>query len=351
MARPGNQDSNPIRGKGRNGSNSNGPPMDRSMVRFLKELRGQNITYDTPTRKITDLNGYEKKLKYEEKIKKEQRAKKFEKDYREDFEKIRDMQRHKVRTKIGMFGLFCIIALAVYMVYLSSFILYDIIYYNYNTVNLIYYSIILIIGVGAFIGGIKLARNVVLVEYVFDTTFEEEIYTRLEPALREVAKVQVEMDDLKDRLDKMNLNITRSREHPPLTDNPVKNIEAAVYVFLRYIVLINLSIGVLIFMLLYPSTYTPYLLTLLFPVWWVGITSEFKLWKVDEVWAWVFLPILVIPITIILLDVVITYGTLIGLIGGGLILYAFGYRTWAKYYVEGSLFRKKGKLESLSNPK
>jgi hypothetical protein len=70
-------------------------------------------------------------------------------------------------------------------------------------------------------------------------------------------------------------------------------------------------------------------------MWWLAITAEFKLWKVEEVWSWVFLPILVIPVTILLLDVTIRYGTLVGLIGGGLMLFAFTYRTWAKSYVDG----------------
>jgi hypothetical protein len=204
-----------------------------------------------------------------------------------------------------------------------------------NYVDAVYYFVILLIGIGSLGGGIKLARSIILIEYVFNTTFENEIYTRLEPALREVAKVQVDMDDVRNKMERMNLNINRLRDHPPEYHSPIKSVESTVFAFLRYVILINLSIAVLIYMLLYPSDFTPYILTLLYPMWWLAITAEFKLWKVEEVWSWVFLPILVIPVTILLLDVTIRYGTLVGLIGGGLMLFAFAYRTWAKSYVDG----------------
>jgi hypothetical protein len=257
------------------------------------------------------------------------------KDMGED-ERVSDFWRQKKsKTKIGLASLFCIICIAVYMIYVTGLVVYNILLHEFNMNDLIYYTVLLLLGIGAFIGGLRLARNIILFEHLVDTTFEEEIYVRLEPALREVAKVQVEMDEMKLKMDRMNLNVNLLRDKPPEYIDPVKSIESRIVIFLRYVLLINLSLGILIYMLLYPSEFTPYVLTLMYPLWWVVITAEFKLWKVDEAYAWVFLPILVVPIAIIVLDVIIIYGSLLGLIGACLLLYVLGYRTWAKFYVEG----------------
>jgi hypothetical protein len=241
----------------------------------------------------------------------------------------------KSKTKIGLASLFCIICLSIYIIYISGIVVYNILLFEFDMEDFIYYFIILILGIGAFIGGLKLAKNIILFEYVMDSTFEEEIYFRLEPALREVANVQVDLDDVKLKMDRLNLHINRLETNPPFHLDPVKSIESKIVSFLRYVLLINLTLGILIFMMLYPSEYTPYVLTLLFPIWWVAITSEYKLWKVDEAYGWVLLPILVVPISIIVLDVLILYGSLLGLIGAALVLYVLSYRTWSRFYVEG----------------
>ncbi|UCH88600.1 MAG: hypothetical protein JSV49_10150 [Thermoplasmata archaeon] len=307
--------------------------LDESYVELIKGLNKSDIDFEIPT-------AHEKIRSDEIEIesgarKRRRRAEQFDKKVIEYDDSVKKWRERKVRTKIGLGGLFCIITISVYIMYISAIELYQMMNDEFVYLSFLYYMIILILGAGAFAGGLKLARSIIMVEYIFDTTFEEEIYTRLEPALREVAKVQVEMDDMKVTMDRMNLNINKLRDHPPSHYDPVKSIEATVSIFLRYVLLINVSLGILIFMLLYPSNYTPYILTLLFPIWWVGITSEFKLWKVDEVWAWVFMPILIIPVSIIVFDVVLEYGSLIGLIGGGLLVYAFAYRSWAKHYVQG----------------
>jgi hypothetical protein len=307
---------------------------------ILKKLNKYDIEYEMPSkgisRKKPDRTVYIRERKFgATDVKELERLREIERRMSYDDTRYEDWRRQKARSEIGLIGLFCIICVSIFIMYVSGQLLYDIFFHDFNTTNFAYYMIIFLIGLGAFIGGLKLARNIVLIEYVFDTAFENEIYTRLEPALREVAKVQVDMEDVKLKLDKMNMNVNRMRDFPPLTDNPLKSIEASIYSFLRYVVLINLSIAILLFMLLYPSDFTPYVLTLLYPLWWGGITAEFKLWRVDEVWAWIFLPVLTIPVTIIVLDVVVEYGSLIGLIGAGLMLYAVAYRSWAKYYVEG----------------
>jgi len=244
--------------------------------------------------------------------------------------------RYKFKSKIGLFGLFCIITVSIYIIYVSTTLLYDLISEEFIVFDFIYFVILVIIGIGAFLGGLRMARNIILVEYIFDDTFENAIYPRLEPALKEVAKVQVEIDELKVQMERMNLNISRNRKFPPVTDNPLKLLESSIYNFLRYVFLINLSLAIIVFIIIYPSSIMPYILTLLYPIWWMAITAEYKLWKVDEVWAWVFLPILIVPGAVFLFDGVIEHGMLVGLIATGLVAFAFSYRTWAKYYVEGT---------------
>lgn len=170
-----------------------------------------------------------------------------------------------------------------------------------------------------------------------DSMFDNEIYPRLEPALEEVAEVQARLEDIDERIDRVNLNFVRYKRHPPVDEFPALSIDSKITMFLKFIVTINITIGVLLYVLIFPGNYAPYVFTMMFVLWWVVITEEYKLWKTATAWAWAILPIFTVPVISILLFVVINIGMLIGLIGIFLIIYGYGYFTWARYYVEGSL--------------
>ena len=75
----------------------------------------------------------------------------------------------------------------------------------------------------------------------------------------------------------------------------------------------------------------------MFIVWWLEITYEYSLWEKSSAYYWVFFPILTIPITTLLGDVMYGSGVLIGSMGIILAIYASAYFAWSKYMIEGTL--------------
>ncbi|NOQ28517.1 MAG: hypothetical protein GQ566_00245, partial [Methanosarcinales archaeon] len=71
--------------------------------------------------------------------------------------------------------------------------------------------------------------------------------------------------------------------------------------------------------------------------WWAEITFEFRMWKNSWVWAWVFVPVLTIPITTILADLLYGDAILVAAMSVVLIIYVAAYYTWGRYLVERTL--------------
>lgn len=250
---------------------------------------------------------------------------------------IRDLKRSKQSSAVNIIGVFCIVAVAIYLMYLSAEPIYNNLMVEMDFEVFVPNLIIFLLGFGALYGGISAAKNSIIFDHFLNSTFETEIYQRLEPAFEEMADTQVRLEEIEIKMDRLNLNIQRYKRHPPVSEFPSLSIEGKISLFMKIVVLINITIGIFLYTLRFPGEYAPYVFTLLFILWWFVITEEYKLWKNPTAWALVVLPVFAVPVMSILLYVVISIGILIGLIGSFLTLYAFGYFTWARYYVEGVL--------------
>ncbi len=202
---------------------------------------------------------------------------------------------------------------------------------------------ILIIGFCALWGGITLAKRTIAMEQLIDMGFENGIYNRLEPILQEIAGTQIVIDKMDERLNNMNINIDRLKKRSvefkiPGTE-PAFGIDIAAQIsrFLRLIILINITLVTFIFLLKFTDSYTPFVLTMLYVLWWLEITYEYTLWEKSSAYYWVFFPILTIPITTVLGDIMYGGDILLGSMGIGLAIYASAYFTWSKYMIEGTL--------------
>ena len=259
-------------------------------------------------------------------------------DYPEDDWKTGpDRKPTRRHSSISLIGIFSIMTIAIYMMFISGGVIYDCFIIEMDFNILWPNTLLFILGLGALYGGIYVAKNSILFDHFMDSMFENEIYPRLEPALEEVAEVQARLEDIDERIDRVNLNFVRYKRHPPIEEFPALSIDSKITMFLKFIVTINITIGVLLYILNFSGSYAPYAFTMLFMLWWVVITEEYKLWKVATSWSWAILPIFTVPVISILLWPILHVGMLIGLIGLFLTLYAYGYFTWARYYVEGSL--------------
>ncbi len=259
-------------------------------------------------------------------------------NYEEDrWSSFVDKARTEKNRSVNIIGVFSIISIAIYLIFLSMIELYDSLFVEFNSISFFPNVIIFLLGFGALYGGVNIAKNSIVFDHFLDSVFETEVYPRLEPALEEVAQVQARLENIEERMDRMNMNIARYKEYPSAAEFPAVAITNRITSFLKIVVATNITIGILMYAILYPGEYVPYLFTIMFMLWWGVITDDYKLWKNAISWAWAIIPIFAVPFMSIFLFVVIPIGSLIGLVGGFLIIYVYAYFAWVRYYVEGKL--------------
>jgi len=218
------------------------------------------------------------------------------------------------------FSILYLLFMAIYLIYLHYTPVIDVLSgKEFKPQDFIVNLTIVIIGLCALWGGITLAKKTIAMEQLIDVGFENGVYNRLEPVLEEIAGTQVVINKMDERLNNMNIN------------------PAQISRFLRLIILINITLVAFIFLLNFTRSYTPFILTIMFVVWWLEITYEYTLWEKSSAYYWVFFPILTIPVTTILGDIMYGSGILIGSMGILLALYISAYYTWSKYIIEGIL--------------
>jgi len=253
--------------------------------------------------------------------------------------------------KIGIsplekFSILFLLFMALFLIYSYYAPLIDVLSgKEFNAQDFIVNLTILIIGLCALWGGITLTKRTFAMEQLIDMGFENGVYSRLEPILEKIADTQVVIDKMDERLDNMNINIDRlkkrSVEFKIPGAEPAFGIDIAAQIsrFLRLVILINITLVAFIFLLKFTHSYTPFVLTMLYVLWWLEITYEYTLWKRSSAWWWVFIPILTIPITTMISNVIFILNddTLLGSMGIGLAIYAGAYFVWSKYLVEGTL--------------
>jgi hypothetical protein len=237
----------------------------------------------------------------------------------------------------------CILFSSVYLIYTSYYPVMDALSgkkfeQQYFITNLV----ILMVGIGAFSGGVNLAKRSIVMDRLIDMGFETGIYTRLEPVLKEISGSQVALYRMEEQMNNMNINIDRlgNRSVQLKIGNESAfgiDLRAEIMRFLRYVLLINITLAVFIFLMTFTRSYTPLLLTVLYVIWWLEISYEYKQWNRSSAWIWIFIPLLLIPITTILGDIMYGSEMLIGGMGIGLAIYATAYYSWSKYIIEGTL--------------
>jgi hypothetical protein len=239
------------------------------------------------------------------------------------------------KGELNLFGIFCIVVASIYLIYISFPPVLELLTGDFILEEFLLNFVLLIFGVGALSGGFVMARHVIIYGRLFDTTFEKEIYSRLEPAFAEVGNVKGDIQEINERMDRMTIHLKRL-EIETRTATQISSVSAHSSSALRYMALMIISLGVFFFVLRYPDFYLPYAFGALFMAWWAGITSDFTLWKINVSWTWAFFAIVFVIPASILIDVIYGLRVVIGIMGIALSLFAFSYYTWAKYYVEGT---------------
>jgi hypothetical protein len=237
----------------------------------------------------------------------------------------------------------CILFSSIYLIYTSYYPVMDALSgKKFEQQYLITNLAILLIGTGAFFGGVNLAKRSIIMDRLIDMGFETGIYTRLEPVLKEISGSQIALYRMEDQMKNMNINIDRLGNRSvqlKIGNESTFGIDllAEIMRFLRYVLLMNITLAAFIFLMTFTRSYTPVLLTILYVIWWLEISYEYNLWHRSSAWIWVFIPLLLIPVTTILGDIFFGSEILIGGMGIGLVIYATAYYSWSKYIIQGTL--------------
>ncbi len=261
-----------------------------------------------------------------------------------------DRDRPARKTNISLserFGVFSMILASIYLIYTSIFPIIFNLTGDFDKFDFIANLIILAIGIGVLYGAIVFARRTVLYTKSIDLMFED-IYPKIEPVLREVASIRVDLEMMGGRLDAINTNIEHLNKQVRTPDvgsgtgagaGTVTGVAVgtSVTTFLHLVMLVNITLGVFIFLLQYPRWYVPYVLTLLYVIWWIAVTAEYNLWKVSKSWTWVLVPILIVPTISIVTDILAGSYMLLAWMAIGLVVYTSAYYLWGRYLIHGVL--------------
>jgi hypothetical protein len=202
------------------------------------------------------------------------------------------------------------------------------------------------LAIGFFLGyfSIRMYKKSAYYESLVNSAFDKGIYTRLEPVLRKVAETNVEMEDMEGRLNKIDRMVqtvideqvkTGRKPHSEVEKMVVPGTSMGFVVKTIFLTIITMS-GFLF--MISTSIGAAHFATLLFYVlWWLLISSEFKLFGNTASWLIIFVPILLIPVGFMILDAFMQINNVIALFYACLALYAFLYFSWAVYETKGTL--------------
>lgn len=202
--------------------------------------------------------------------------------------------------------------------------------------------IFLAIGISLGYFSIRIYKKSAYYESLVSSAFDKGIYTRFEPVLRKVAEASAEMEDLEGRLNRIDRKVqTVIDEHVKAEKSPeVERMVApgtSMSFVIKTIFLTIVTMSGFMFMIA-TSLGAVHFATLLFYIlWWVLISSEFKLFNNTAAWAMVFVPILLVPVGFMILDAFLEINNVIALFYAILALYAFLYFSWAVYETKGTL--------------
>ncbi|MCD6203790.1 MAG: hypothetical protein J7I99_05480 [Methanophagales archaeon] len=208
---------------------------------------------------------------------------------------------------------------------------------------------LIFLGIGIILGysSIRIYRKSAYYEGLVRSAFDEGIYTRLEPVLRKIAETSVEMEDIESRLNKIDRMVqTVIEEQAKLEKSPQvahAGVERAIApgtsigFVVKAIFLTIITMSGFLFMI-YTSIGMVHFATLIFYIlWWLLITSEYKLFDNTTAWVMVFMPILLVPVSFMILDAFMEINNVIALFYALLALYAFLYFSWAVYETRGTM--------------
>jgi len=180
----------------------------------------------------------------------------------------------------------------------------------------------------------KFRRNIVA-----DREFRYLLLEKFEPFLKELSRYQVAIDELSEKVDALSRRvsyISKEKAAPPAYAPPVALAPNMTFL-IRSLNMSIITLGAIIFLYIKLSPNSIYVILILVFLWWYLITDEYDLFSDISAYIFIIFPILVIPITSLILLAYFDLQTLHLFLFIALILYVVGYYTIATYYATGRI--------------
>jgi len=241
-------------------------------------------------------------------------------------------------------GLAITLFIAIILIGFSLFSLMIDITLKFDLFGIVIDLIFLAIGISLGYFSIRIYKKSVYYESLVSSAFDKGIYTRLEPVLRKVAETHVEMEDLESHINRIDRKVqTVIDEQVKAEKSPRSEVEKAIApgtsmgFVVKTIFLTIITMSSFMFMISTSIGATHFATLLFYLLWWVVITSEFKLFNNTAAWMIIFVPILLVPVGFMILDAFMQINNVVALFYAFLALYAFLYFSWAVYETKGTL--------------
>jgi len=245
-----------------------------------------------------------------------------------------------IAEKVGL-GITIIIAI-ILIGYAIFSLLIDLLILNFVWFAIVIDLLSLAIGIALGYFSIRIYKKSVYYEGLVNSAFDEGVYARLEPILRKVAETHVEMESLGSRLNVIDRKVQTVIDEQ-VKSEPQLELEKAIApgtsmgFIIKTIFLAIITMSGFLFMIYTSIRYAHFATLLFFILWWLLISYEFKLVNNATAWVMLFVPILLIPVSFMVLGIHVDPNNLIALFYLCLALYVFLYFCWAVYETKGTL--------------
>ncbi len=207
---------------------------------------------------------------------------------------------------------------------------------------------IIVMCIGAVYFVFNAFKRRIITDVLIDTAFQEGVYAKLLPLIENIAQTHVDSNIILDRISNIDLkvqNIMKERSERDIKSADFMQEPLAIGTSIKFaiksIFLMTITMAAFLFLLNFTiGGITSYAVLLIFIMWWGFITNEYNLWKESSAWAMVFLPILVVPVSIMVLSNLLGsnyYNVLMAILYLSVGLYTLVYYLWAIYASTGSL--------------
>ncbi|CAD7769640.1 hypothetical protein AIOGIFDO_00654 [Candidatus Methanoperedenaceae archaeon GB37] len=219
--------------------------------------------------------------------------------------------------------------------------------WNFNILNAVIDSFVFIIGSSIIFYSFKHVKRVLLMDSLLDMAFQEGLYARLEPVLSRIARSHVESGELREMMNRLDTKMkailqsqySRDIDLEKLFSKEEITVGTSLKFTIKAVFLLIVSLAIFLLLTIPGIPFPQYIFLFLFILWWLFLTSEYDLWENHFAWTFLFFPMLVVPVTFMLVsnlysDIFSLVLALFYILTG---FYVFLYYLWAVYETTGNL--------------